>query len=113
MTDKDIMQRCADIFKTKLYGPYLSKQKKVNGDNKKETFLINIFGSNAAQWLMTIYSFMGERRKEKIRELLSIWKSQPVMQAGRNALCHPDQPRHAKDKCMVCYNKEYHANFAP
>lgn len=113
MADKDVMEKAANLLSTKLYGPYTSKQKKLDGTTKKETYLLNIFGANAASWMMTLYSFMGERRKEKIEELLEGWKKQPVVKAGRNALCHPDQPRYAKDKCMVCYNKEYHANFAP
>jgi hypothetical protein len=107
MTDKDTVEKVSKLWDAKLYGPYGPY-----GKSKLQTWQVNIFGKQAAEWMMTIYTLMGQRRQEKIKSILAIWKTQPVMKSGRMALCHPDKPRHAKDKCMVCYNKEYHANFA-
>lgn len=108
MTDKDIVERCATILKTKVYGPYTSKQKKKNGEVKKETYLLSIFGTSAASWMMTLYPFMGERRKQKIENLLNHWKKQQSMETGRMSLCHPDRARFSKDMCKSCYMKNYH-----
>lgn len=107
MTDKDVVERAATLLGGKLYGPHGPY-----GQSTKQTWQVVVFGKQAAEWMMTLYSLMGIRRQEKIRELLTMWKAQPVMQAGRVAVCHPDKPRYAKDMCMKCYNKEYHAHIA-
>jgi len=108
MTDKDIVEKCAAILKTKVYGPYNSKQKKKNGEPKKETYLLTVFGTTAASWMMTLYPLMGERRKQKIEELLNHWKTQQSMITGKMALCHSNRIRFCKDMCKSCYMKNYH-----
>ena len=107
MTDEDTVVKAAKLLNGKVYGPHGPY-----GVSKLSIWQVTIFGQRAAEWMMTIFPLMSIRRQTKIKELLTIWKTQPVMQAGRSALCHPDRPRYAKNKCMVCYNKEYHANFA-
>lgn len=107
MTDKDIMDRCAAILNTKVYGPYTSKQKKKDGSSKKETYLITVFGSHAASWMMTLYSFMGKRRQLKIKELLDHWKAQSSM-LPRQSSCHPTIKMFSKGLCKSCYLKNYH-----
>ena len=41
----------------------------------KKQYRITVNGIRAIQWMMTIYPLMSRRRKEKIKELLSVWKS--------------------------------------
>lgn len=106
MTDRDTVEKAATLMGGKLYGPHGPY-----GKGKLPTWQVFVFGEAAASWMMTLYSFMSTRRQEKIKELLGIWKTQPVMRAGRMAVCHPQEPRYAKDKCMVCYNRDYYAHF--
>jgi len=42
---------------------------------KKPEYYLKIYQSEAIQWMMTIYSLMGDRRKSKIKEIILIWKS--------------------------------------
>lgn len=103
MTDKDTVEKASDLLGGTLWGPHGPY-----GVSKQVTYQTSIFGTKAASWMMTVYSLMGERRQEKIRSLLTMWKSQPVMRAGRAATCHPDMPRSAKGLCSSCYMKKYH-----
>lgn len=104
MTDKDTVEKASKLLKGTFYGPHGPY-----GVSKLPTWQTMVFGKRAAEIMMSVFVFLGARRQQKVKELLDYWKTQPVMRAGRMALCHPDQPRYAKDKCMVCYNREYHA----
>ena len=74
MTDKDVVDRVADFFGSKV--SISDRTKKL--PQWKEAYKTQVGGLKAAQWMMIIYSLMGIRRKEKIEELLKIWKSKPV-----------------------------------
>ena len=63
-------------------------------------------------WMMTLYPLLSNRRQDKVRGLLGLWKTQPVMKAGRAASCHPERMRHAKELCSSCYMKQYHREAA-
>lgn len=72
MTDKDTVQKAYKIFNSGgSITPYFGNKVKQN----KTIYCITIRGDRAAMWMMTLYSLMGERRKEKIKSLLSFWKS--------------------------------------
>jgi hypothetical protein len=68
-TDIDVVQRAADLFGTKL-----AVLKNKTG---KPMFGAKVSGATAVGWMMTLYSLMGERRKEKIREVLARWRATP------------------------------------
>ena len=71
MGDKDVVERVAHLFKTKVY-----KYDDYRGNTPRKSMYVTVAGSNLAiQWMMTIYSLMGERRRNKIKEILDIWKS--------------------------------------
>jgi hypothetical protein len=70
MTDEDVVRRAAAIMKTKLYGPY-GPYKTCN----KPCWQIHVGAAKAAAWMMTLYSFMGERRKQAIEQGLREWKT--------------------------------------
>ena len=70
MTDRDVMARVAELMQAKLYGPY------DNGPRgRKPKWRVRVTGPAAAGWMMTLYSQLGERRRARIHELLSVWKS--------------------------------------
>jgi len=46
--------------------------------NKKTAFVCTVSGSRAVGVMMTIYSLMSFRRKEKIKEVIGKWKARPA-----------------------------------
>lgn len=71
MTDRDVMDRAAGLLGTRVCEmPWRPL-------STKETFRTSVHGDKAAGWMMTIYSLMGERRKQKIEKCLSTWKASP------------------------------------
>ena len=104
MSDKDVLERLAELFGTTARGPYGPY-----GRSKKQVWQVTLCNTKAASWMMTIYALMGERRKEKIKEVLDVWKRQQMVRPGRSPSCHPERDYEAKGKCKPCYMKEYHA----
>jgi len=105
MCDEDIMRRLAQEFDVMLYGPRQPKGK----PTYKAVWQLRIFGIDAVGWMMTCYSGLGERRREKIREVLAMWRaSERAPRAGRNkprimAHCHPDRIVAGRGLCDPCY----------
>lgn len=71
MTDKDVMERAGALMGTRVcdvpWHPLASKA----------IYRTAIHGDKAAGPMMTIYSFMGERRRKKIQECIATWKASP------------------------------------
>lgn len=110
MSDKDVVERVARLIGGKVRGPYQPKGKATY----RQTWVCVISGSNAAAWMMTLYSFMGERRRAKIEEVLQCWKDKPNWPKARRstrlpAICHPERNRVAFGKCKECYMAEWRA----
>jgi hypothetical protein len=104
MTDADIV---AHVGKLTGYDPttYFPKQ-----PNRKQVWVVNIGGTRAVAWMMTIYPLMGARRRAKITDILQQWKNAPGFPRGKNgtrifAICHPDRPRAARGLCESCYHR--------
>lgn len=74
MSDRDIIERVAQLLKRPILGPYGPY-----GINKKQMWYTWTTGSDAIGWMMTLYSFMGDRRKSKIEDIIAIWKTQMRM----------------------------------
>ena len=72
-TDKDVMQRVAKIMMGYVNDRHWHN-KKTRVIGYKPAYVVVLYGRNAIQWMMTIYPIMGERRKEKIREVIGGWK---------------------------------------
>jgi|SRR6187399_2427016 len=70
MCDLDIVQRVRNIMDSsaKIYP-------RDNGTNHRVSYTLRISKQSAIGWMMTIYPLMGNRRQERIRELLQIWKN--------------------------------------
>lgn len=76
MSDKDIVERAAEIMGCNVHGHTKLK-------SGKTMYRAIVYGPQAAGWMMTLYPLMGQRRQKKIREVLSIWKTQP---SGKSSL---------------------------
>ena len=103
MTDQDVIQKIANLFNTKImgpYGPYAAQ--------KQPTYIAQYSGKAAVGWMMTLYNLLGERRKAKIEELLNQWKKRQTVNPNRKSACHSDEPYFAKNLCRKCYMKKYH-----
>lgn len=68
-TDHDVTFRVASIMNARISRvvPYNS--------SKLRSFKVRLCADKAAQWMMTLYTLMGTRRKAKIKEVLDIWKT--------------------------------------
>ena len=68
MTDKDVLQKFQVVFpETNLRGPYLHKNKPLH----KERWRIDAYGDKCVHIMKAVYPWMGQRRKNKIDELLT------------------------------------------
>jgi len=80
MTDLDIVQRVRNIMNSSTK---IINRKRI--PKNKEVYEFHLSGSLAIQWMMTLYPLMSNRRREKIREILSTWKSQEYTWIGEAA----------------------------
>lgn len=71
-TDEDVAHRACDILGGVICGPYSNKRR----PSSKPHWQVRVHRrSEAAGWMMTLYSIMGRRRREKIRECLMAWRA--------------------------------------
>jgi hypothetical protein len=69
MTDEDVVRWAHAVFRnTAEVGSYKYKR------NRKRYWRTVVSSRLAAGWMMILYPFMGERRKQKIRQVLREWK---------------------------------------
>lgn len=109
MTDKDVMDRAADLLGVKV-GNYVRKPK--GKSSYLPIFHLSIHGTKAIGWMMTLYSLMGVRRRAKILQILDRWKaskSAPRSSRGQRlpAVCHPDRIRSAHLLCNTCWMRQW------
>ena len=98
MGDEDIVVRAAALMKSKV-------------NHYRNMWTTRVYGTYAIQWMMILYSCLGERRKEMITRVIQVWKENTYSaQRGMNpmATCHPDRPFYAFGLCSVCYQKRRH-----
>lgn len=92
MTDADTIARAAAILGVDVRKPWARK------DGYKPVHSCYVLGTRAIGWMFTLYQFFGERRQQRIREIVEKWKLSnysPRLQ-GKNRVashCHPDRPR--------------------
>ena len=73
-TDEDIAKKVGAIWGSPIQGPYPGSH---NGKLGKDFFNTRVTGGRAAAWMMTLYKFMGKRRKLQIIECIRSWKLIP------------------------------------
>jgi len=107
MTDEDVIQRAAALANVHVRAPYRCKK-----GNRKLVYSFCVCGTKAIALMMTLYSFMGSRRREKMREVIRKWgqmRNTPRAPRGERfmAICHPDRVRSAHGLCHACYMRRY------
>ena len=65
-TDKDVIQNVSKMWNSSIYT-------RRNGVNK-DYYTTVVNGKQAIGWMLTIYSYLGVRRRAKIREIVTRWK---------------------------------------
>ena len=68
MTDKDVVIRVA-----KILGAYKVIECNKPTKSGKPLYRMVLYGRQVLCWMLTLYSLMGERRKAKIKEIVSMW----------------------------------------
>ena len=69
MTDEDVIWWIANMWGKQCQGPHATPQ------GYKPIYQTRVSGSLAVQWMLTVYPFMGLRRRRKIAEIIRIWRS--------------------------------------
>ena len=72
MTDQDIIMRAAQIIGLP---PKRIWAVPPTGSRRKTAYGINVCGNQAASWLLTLYSWFGQRRRTQARQQLDVWKA--------------------------------------
>lgn len=67
MTDKDVVERVSRLTCKSITGPYY-------GPTRRPVYRVSLNGRLAVEWMMTVYSLMGERRRGAIKTVLAKWK---------------------------------------
>ena len=70
MSDKDVIEKVTGILNSPFY------QRENSGEGTKTMYRTAITGNKAIQWMMTLYSLMGKRRKSRIRQVIDNWLDQ-------------------------------------
>lgn len=71
MTDKDTINKASRILKGNPNGYFEGTR---NSPTHKRIYRIKMSGVQAIGWMMTLYPLMSQRRQEKIKEIIGLWK---------------------------------------
>jgi hypothetical protein len=71
-TDRDVVARVAALVNEKVY-----PRKRQAPHHKPQFRVIVSNGTKAAAWLMTLWAYMGNRRRRRFTSLLRVWRSKP------------------------------------
>jgi len=107
MCDQDVVKRAASLMEASLLKPTIPRK-----EHWKSYYTASLCSTPAIEWMMTIYSLMGLRRQQRIREVIAAWKirnTRGPMGQNRKALCHPDRPlwEIKTGFCKNCYHRVY------
>jgi hypothetical protein len=106
MSDRDVVERVARTWKKTLRGPY-DKGLGLSGLPNKPSWYTSVCGSRAIGWMMTLYPFLGERRREKVRDVVAEWRASDVVKSKRQAFCADGHKFRDDGKCAWCGRKSY------
>jgi hypothetical protein len=120
-TDRDVIERAVAILgNTRVYGPYGTGKSNKTGEPNKPQWRATVCGRRAAEWMMTLYVFMGERRRARIRECLSAWK-QKLPWFGHRTSCLRGHPlsgenlnvnKKGQRSCRACETARLSAQYS-
>ena len=93
MTDEDIIVRVSDIWDKTVC-------------HRSNHWRTHVHGAVAISWMMTLYLLLGKRRRERIREIIKVWKETTYRIYGTRTMskCHPDRVVVGFDMCQACYD---------
>ena len=98
MTDEDVIAKVGNMWNVRV----------VHHGNM---YKVQVGGSYAIGWMMTLYTFLGKRRKEKVVLITKIWREHIHARASKGiramAKCHPDRIVRALGRCDYCYGKHW------
>ncbi len=76
----------------------------------KTSWILEIRGVKAIEWMMTLYPFLGKDRRSTIARIICHWKSYPFARAPNGtsfaATCHPNRPFYSINLCQECYDRQ-------
>ena len=111
MTDRDVVERVAVLFKRNVNGPYRYIAK------NKPVYYTHIHGAAAVAWMGVLQPLLGQRRQARIVEIIQRWNCAPSkahrIGKGMTALCHPARIHYAERLCRSCYRKLRSATVLP
>ncbi len=73
MADKDVVAHIATLFQRKVYGPY----DRINRKQCKSIYRASVHGRDAIGVMLTVFPFLGERRRSRIVGVVSRWRANP------------------------------------
>lgn len=91
MTDKDVIEKISELWKVKV-------QNIKNKQGKKPIYRVSITGCKAVQWMLTLHSFMGIRRKQRIEFVLQEWKRKIPTNQSRKISCQKSSIGRIRDE---------------
>lgn len=75
--DKDVAQKVANLVQSNLLGPYSNKRTKkatFSQDKYKPCWVVSFAGAKAADYMILMRPFMGDRRKAQFDHALQLWE---------------------------------------
>ncbi len=97
MTDKDTVVKVAAIWKSGVW-------------KYKNTWLTDVNGIRAVEWMMTLYPYLNRNRRNTIIKVVKFWRGHAYTRASKGmhtmATCHPDRKVIASGLCSPCYEKK-------
>lgn len=85
MTDRDVVERVAMFLGTRLLGPYENnRQQEHHIKDNKPMFMVSMTGNKAKEFIQMIYPLLGERRRQRIDEMLAECGSERVTHEEEN-----------------------------
>ena len=69
MIDRDIIERVGASLGGRVYGPYAR-----GSERHKPIWRAQLKGPGAAAWMMTVYSWLGRRRRAQVETALRQWR---------------------------------------
>jgi len=102
MTDEDTVKKVARLFNRQY-----SENRSPERVGHKRLYYVNIMGTPAIEWMMTIYSLMSYRRQEKIREIITSWKEintvkRDVFKCGHPKIASNFRYNGKYKICLIC-----------
>jgi hypothetical protein len=87
MTDRDVIERAARITGGYAYCCKYARrnEKRPEGKPLKPVFRLVIDAQRSIGWMMMIYSFLGERRRERIDAAIRYWRGREKQPGGWTA----------------------------